>query len=39
VTKEEAAAWAAEFPELGKQGKFFFSLNRYLFVAAKPGTP
>jgi arsenite methyltransferase len=37
VTKEEAAAWAAEFPELGKQGKYFFSLNRYLFAVEKPG--
>jgi arsenite methyltransferase len=39
VTPEEADAWVAEFDHLGKQGKFFFSLNRYLFVAAKPGTP
>jgi ubiquinone/menaquinone biosynthesis C-methylase UbiE len=37
VTKEEAAAWAAEFPELGKQGRYFFSLNRYLFAVQKPG--
>ena len=36
VTREEADAWAAEFAELGKQGKYFFSLNRYLFVADKP---
>ena len=36
VTREEADAWAAEFAELGKQGKYFFSLNRYLFVAGKP---
>ncbi len=36
VTTEEADAWAAEFAELGKQGKYFFSLNRYLFVAGKP---
>jgi arsenite methyltransferase len=35
VTQEEADAWLAEFTELGKQGKFFFSLNRYLFVAVK----
>src|SRR5262245_38014373 len=37
VTEEEAAAWAAEFPELGRQGRYFFSLNRYLFAAEKPG--
>ena len=35
VSQEEANAWLAEFAELGKQGKFFFSLNRYLFVADK----
>jgi hypothetical protein len=35
VSQEEANAWLAEFSELGKQGKFFFSLNRYLFVADK----
>jgi arsenite methyltransferase len=33
VSQEEANGWLAEFAELGKQGKFFFSLNRYLFVA------
>jgi hypothetical protein len=31
----EANTWLAEFTELGKQGKFFFSLNRYLFIADK----
>jgi len=35
VSREEANAWLAEFAKLGKQGKFFFSLNRYLFVADK----
>ena len=35
VSQEEANAWLTEFSELGKQGKFFFSLNRYLFVADK----
>ena len=38
VSREEADAWLAEFDELDKQGKFFFSLNRYLFVADKPAT-
>jgi hypothetical protein len=33
VSQEEADVWLAEFAELGKQGNFFFSLNRYLFVA------
>jgi arsenite methyltransferase len=36
VTKSEADAWLAEFAELGKQGKFFFSINRYLFLAEEP---
>jgi arsenite methyltransferase len=35
VSQEEADAWLAEFAALGRQGKFFFSLNRYLFVADK----
>ena len=35
VSQEEATAWFDEFAELGKQGRFFFSLNRYLFVAEK----
>jgi hypothetical protein len=35
VTQTEADAWFAEFAELGKEGKFFFSINRYLFVANK----
>jgi arsenite methyltransferase len=35
VSQEEADGWLAEFAELGKHGKFFFSLNRYLFVAEK----
>jgi arsenite methyltransferase len=38
VSQEEADDWLAEFAELDKQGKFFFSLNRYLFVAEKLGT-
>jgi arsenite methyltransferase len=39
VTREEAEAWAAEFAELGRQGRYFFSLNRYLFVADKSAGP
>ena len=33
LSNEEVEAWLAEFAELGRQGTFFFSLNRYLFVA------
>jgi arsenite methyltransferase len=36
ISKEEADAWLAELAELGRQGRFFFSLNRYVFVADKP---
>jgi arsenite methyltransferase len=39
VTREEADAWAAEFAELGRHGRYFFSLNRYLFVADKSVVP
>ena len=35
VSQEQADAWLSEFAALGKQGRFFFSLNRYLFVADK----
>jgi arsenite methyltransferase len=38
VTPGEADAWFAEFAKLGAEGKFFFSVNRYLFVAEKLGT-
>ncbi len=36
VSRDEAEAWAAEFEELGERGAYFFSLNRYQFVARKP---
>ncbi len=38
VTREEAEAWAADLQALGKAGEYFFSLNRYLFLAVKPDT-
>ena len=37
VSQSEADAWLAEFTTLGARGEFFFSLNRYLFLAAKDG--
>ncbi|MBI2131593.1 MAG: methyltransferase domain-containing protein [Candidatus Tectomicrobia bacterium] len=37
VTKEEAKAWAEDLKRLGERGEYFFSLNRYLFLARKPG--
>jgi ubiquinone/menaquinone biosynthesis C-methylase UbiE len=37
VTKEETRAWAEDLRRLGKEGSYFFSLNRYLFIAIKSG--
>ncbi len=39
VSEAEARAWAAELRALGENGDYFFSLNRYLFLAEKPGAP
>lgn len=36
VAPEEVAAWAAEQRALDQDGRFFFSLNRYLFTIVKP---
>ena len=36
VTKEEIEAWAEDLRKLGETGSYFFSLNRYLFLAVKP---
>ncbi|MGA2880636.1 MAG: methyltransferase domain-containing protein [Bryobacteraceae bacterium] len=38
ISQNEADAWFAEFSTLNKEGLFFFSLNRYLFVADKQST-
>jgi ubiquinone/menaquinone biosynthesis C-methylase UbiE len=38
VSQAQADAWLSEFAELSKQGQFFFSLNRYVFVADKLAT-
>lgn len=35
VSQSEVDAWFAEFARLQSEGKFFFSLNRYLFLAEK----
>lgn len=39
ITAEEAGAWAAELRQLGGDQRYFFSLNRYLFMATKPAAP
>jgi len=36
IAPEEAQAWAQELRQLGAQGEYFFSLNRYVFLATKP---
>lgn len=36
VTEGEATAWLEDFRTLGESGRYFFSLNRYLFLAVKP---
>ncbi|MGV3741509.1 MAG: hypothetical protein ACO1NO_04290, partial [Burkholderiaceae bacterium] len=36
VTAEEVDAWAQELRALGRQGEYFFSLNRYVFIGLKP---
>lgn len=37
VDQAEADAWLQELKELGERGQYFYSLNRYLFVAQRPG--
>ncbi|HEX5227493.1 MAG TPA: methyltransferase domain-containing protein [Bryobacteraceae bacterium] len=39
VSQAEADAWVAEFAELDAEGRFFFSINRYLFIAEKQPLP
>ena len=39
ISGEEAEAWASDLRSLGEAGEYFFSLNRYLFQAVKPGLP
>lgn len=35
ITGDEAEGWAQELRQAGARGEYFFSLNRYLFVARK----
>lgn len=37
ITGEEAEEWARALREAGERGEYFFSLNRYLFVAKRAG--
>lgn len=36
ITRAEVEAWAEELRQLGAKNEYFFSLNRYLFIAKKP---
>jgi arsenite methyltransferase len=36
LTSQEVAAWSEELRQSGETGDYFFSLNRYLFLASKP---
>ena len=36
VSLAEVQAWADDLRTLGKEGGYFFSLNRYLFLVGKP---
>jgi arsenite methyltransferase len=35
MSREDAEAWMRDLQRLGNQGRYFFSLNRYLFLATK----
>lgn len=35
ITRDEAELWAKELRQAGERGDYFFSLNRYLFVAER----
>jgi len=32
----DLAGWAAEFPKLSAEGRYFFSIERFIFLATKP---
>ncbi len=36
ITRDEAETWARELQQSGERGEYFFSLNRYLFLAKRP---
>jgi ubiquinone/menaquinone biosynthesis C-methylase UbiE len=36
ITKDEVIAWGDDLQSLADSGDYFFSLNRYLFIAEKP---
>ncbi len=36
ITSDEGKAWVASLDRMSRDGSFFFSMNRYLFVAERP---
>jgi arsenite methyltransferase len=39
LDEKEINDWVSELHTLGRNGAYFFSLNRYIFVVTKPGVP
>jgi arsenite methyltransferase len=35
LTRDQADAWMADLLQLGREGRYFFSLNRYLFLVTR----
>jgi arsenite methyltransferase len=35
LTRDQADAWMADLRQLGHEGRYFYSLNRYLFLASR----
>ncbi len=35
MTKDEVQPWVQDLQWLGREGRYFFSLNRYLFLARR----
>ena len=35
LTRDQADAWTQDLRQLGQDGRYFFSLNRYLFLARR----
>ena len=33
LSRDQADAWLADLRQLGQEGRYIFSLNRYLFLA------
>lgn len=36
MSDDEVAAWAAEFPRLSEEGRYFFASSRFIFNVSKP---